>query len=176
MNAYGCVSCISGYGLYGGACVECASRNCNICMGNNADICTSCVDCYGLSGSSCVRCLDITCKICTYDYTNCTECMPGSGILNGVSGNPCRVCFYGWNCATCSPFNNSICTSCNPGFYFLSNFCYSCPATIAYCIYCDSSTNCLVCLDGYFRNSAGWCTLCPNYCTLCVYNVSIGYV
>lgn len=98
MDAYSCVSCISGYGLYSGECVPCESRNCTICMGNNADICTSCVDGYGLSGSACIRCRESVCKICTFDYWVCVECVNGYGILYGNNGNPCYPCAYSWNC------------------------------------------------------------------------------
>lgn len=56
--------CNMGYGLIGGACVECSVENCDICD-TSADVCDSCADGFSdsLDGATCHEC-DEGCAVC----------------------------------------------------------------------------------------------------------------
>lgn len=70
------------------------------------------------------------------------------------------------NCLTYSSGNISQCISC-PFGYMLNNKANTCIPCPLYCVSCSSSTQCMICIDGYSPGLAGSCIPCVSNCRKC---------
>lgn len=144
-----CLTCISGYYLRYGACLQLNP----LCTSYDANWnCLTCFSGYQVYGNTCVPntyCL-------TWVGGVCTACQDRYYFgYNGICtlANP--------NCATFNP-NNGYCITCVYGYTYASNTCYY----NQYCITWATGT-CTACQAGYYFGYNGICTLanpnCPTF-------------
>ncbi|KRX07476.1 Insulin-like growth factor binding protein, N-terminal [Pseudocohnilembus persalinus] len=144
-----CQSCSSGYYLANNSCsTTCPNGLFQNDATNECDSCDStCETCSGPASNEC-----ITCKSSPQHYfmssdSSCYETCPdgyySSDITNPKSCEPCDI-----SCATCT--SNSVCQSCNSGYFLTNNSCQS------------------SCPDGqYPENATNECTQCDSNCLTC---------
>lgn len=141
-----------------GTCIIC-SYMCSSCV-----VINSISKCSVCSGSTYLDSSTASCKNCANGALACTGptviivCQTGYYRTNNTLF--CLACPS--NCQSC-PSSNTICTSCNSGYYLNSSNCYVCNLTN--CLTCNS-LNCLSCNTSYYVSS-GTCKSCSSNCNKC---------
>ncbi|KAL4226626.1 hypothetical protein ACF0H5_014609 [Mactra antiquata] len=138
-------SCIDGYYLQFGSCVQCHD-GCSTCT--NSTACTTCVDTRWNLNYDCQLECSTTCTESTCDDTTgyCDSCL--SGKYGPECGEDCNLCRDG-QCGL------RKCThGCKDGYYQDINdagysYCWECPDN---CITCSNGTYCTQCEPEFYRN------------------------
>ncbi|KAL4474833.1 hypothetical protein ABPG74_001529 [Tetrahymena malaccensis] len=182
-----CVNCsnLNQYIQIGDDCLPCDSscktckspsdpKQCLSCQGNkylkNDD--NSCTDCtengYYKNSSECLKCPP-GCQKCSYNIPNliceecisplvrdeslsqCVQCSTTNDSYFISQDNICQKCHN--SCYTCSGKSDTECSTCFDGFNLL---------TLQ-----DGGQKCLICGDGYFKDSMGNCHACIENCSVC---------
>lgn len=135
-----CKLCLAGLVLSSGNCVPCLA-GCNVCSSTSFGTCLSCAQGNYLNtlegnictpcSSGCFVCNDLGCLACSNGYflTENFECQ--------------QSCLL--PCATCSPSNPALCTSCVAGYSFNSKGLQNCVPQTG----CSKTGNCTVCPFNY---------------------------
>lgn len=164
-SASTCTSCLTGYILSAGSCINCVLPVCKTCTASGST-CTSCVNNLVMSGSTCVCPANtylnpgtLTCITCTAFDANCLSCgynptystsapnpikclTPAIGYFVQANGTTAQC---GANCDICS--SASVCTTCSSTYTLSGNVCVCLPLflTNSAPFYCD---NCSVIVPG----------------------------
>ncbi|CAD8183584.1 unnamed protein product [Paramecium octaurelia] len=113
-----CNSCLSGYYLSNGQCVQCEQQACQTCTSQSCQTCQSGYYLKQVDGQN-------TCMLCPYGCSNCnpngqqcSECLPSFVLRN----NGCTI-----GTIFCAEYNDfGICKTCMYGFALRNNICVSC--------------------------------------------------
>jgi hypothetical protein len=142
MSSGACVSCYSGFTLWGSACVDLTSLRQN-CLNFSGISCIACKSGYVVTNGFCVSgnpscssydiaggCLNctqgyITGAFClvpsscqdTDQYGNCIDCLEGSTIWGSDCVSVSSIVPF------CSTFVNNTCTDCSYGYYLIGGGC-----------------------------------------------------
>ena len=79
--------------------------------------------------------------------------------------NQCEV----QHCKQCESNNNTLCTTCDDGYWIDNNRCEQCPTN---CLTCDSNQNCTKCINTNFELINGTCKCKLNNCLKCSENAT----
>lgn len=127
LNSLSCIDCTSGFYLNGSSCLSSCPNGTvaqNISSGGVCQQCSfPCTSCM-MSPTYCLTCNQTNSTLYLYNGS----CLSNSSCLNGTYANQTTL-----TCSACSPACSScssqtLCFTCNPGFYYSNNTCLStCP-------------------------------------------------
>ncbi|CAD8071988.1 unnamed protein product [Paramecium primaurelia] len=114
----GCNSCLNGYYLQNGQCVECQQQACKTCTSQTCQVCQPGYYLKSIDNqNNCMLC-PYGCSNCSPNGQQCSECLPGFILRN----NGCTI-----GTIFCAEYNDSgICKTCMYGFALRNNICVSC--------------------------------------------------
>ena len=185
-----------------GTCQACFA-GCSSCYGSSKNECISCInelflaesECltscppsfYTLYGNStvfkkttkvgnhndCRRC-HYTCQACSGDTAfQCTKCVDGLFLLNGlclkqctagfigiISNGLCEICHE--SCSTCFGTKDYQCNSCKDGLNLVGGKCVAQCLHVSHCISCNSEKLCDLCSKGFVLDDGKCFSQCPN--------------
>ena len=142
-----CTQCLGSFELLSGQCSPCPV-NCQTCSNG---VCSTCISGYYLDyQTNCQTCPIIGTAVCT--ISSLQSCLSNYWLDNNAAN--CIACDP--NCQQCS--STTKCSSCNQGYYLLSN--YTCAQCQTQCLSCADSSSCLLCANStlYFNATLGACT------------------
>lgn len=116
------------------------------------------IDCYIEDADlSSFKMCPSNCSSCDSLTLNCTSCMDGYKLDNGV-------------CAKCPA--DVGCSPCKDGMYYNSGSCLRCPVN---CVNCTNGGKCTVCSVGYAFNNKSRCEAhaCSSPCMTCLNTTSL---
>lgn len=159
-----CSYCVNSYLGANGACTAVTSNTVQYCVSySSATVCSACASGYYLTDAKACAKLSDNCVAGT-SATVCTVCASGY-ILNASNACISGSCPTA-NCNWCSVAG--ICSLCNNNYVLNAvGACISTPASVSNCITVvdATSTTCLICASGYYKNSSGGCTYSANAVT-----------
>ena len=119
--------------------------------------CETCDENYFMNETT-LQCDDCVygCKLCT-NSTKCEECK--NDFFKNTEGT-CTDCPK--HCKT-KKQDNCHCQTCEENYY-LDETAETCEDCVNGCKLCNNPTKCEECKEGFFKNSEGTCTACPNNC------------
>ena len=119
-------------------------ESCATCWEDNSPVhCLSCLDGYYFTNFQCKAC-SASCRTCAGDPYSCTSCPSTQKLLGGSCIAACGLGFFADATGTCQ----------------------TCPAT---CVQCNSLTNCISCINGYYLDGVNMCVACnAAQCQNCI--------
>ena len=165
-----CDSCIPGYTLFEGECIQCPQAA--------GFIYGTCTGCCSWPNGTLLTCTDCQSVPNMYSFLFSGRCILSPGCFEVDSNGFCSVCREGFytfdnklcnqcdlSCATC--IGSDSCLTCAPGYYWKvrdGGLCSVCPDG---CATCSDDSTCNSCLDEFYFFS-DHCLGCPSNCEVCV--------